>query len=126
VSEPGRGAPAGAWYFAWLAIGGGYALAVLSIMTIGILILPIVIGATVFVATRPGSRPGVMGLVSGLGLPLLYVAFLNRDGPGTVCTTTSSSVSCTDEWSPWPWLAAGIACIALGAAIFRSRQRTPD
>jgi hypothetical protein len=50
----------------------------------------------------------LLGLVSGLALPVLYVAYLNRDGPGTVCRTgRDGSQACIDEWSPWPWLVVG-------------------
>jgi hypothetical protein len=58
-------------------------------------------------------------------MPLL-VAYLNRGGPGNVCTTTATSQSCTTEWSPWPWLAAGLLLVAAGAVTFawlRARLR---
>ena len=43
------------------------------------------------------------GVLSGIGVPLLVVAFLNRDGPAFVCTqsTATSSSAC-------PGLLAGV------------------
>ena len=65
------------------------------------------------------------GLVSGTGPVLLYVAWLNRQGPGTVCTTTrGGGGQCLDEWSPWPWVAAGVALVVLGLVVRRSLRRS--
>jgi hypothetical protein len=89
---------------------------VLGAFTIGIFVLPIMIGLIALLATRRGATDGIAGLVSGLGLPLLYIAFLNRDGPGDICTTSARSISCTEETSPWPWLVVGL--VLVGAGIF--------
>ena len=92
------------WFIAWILAGAGYALGVLSAPSIGLFVLLITVVATIVLSTRPGNRVGLPGLVSGLSLPLFYVAYLNRSGPGTICTTTATSQTCSDEWSPWPWL----------------------
>jgi hypothetical protein len=48
-----------------------------------------------------GDRRSSVGLISSIGLPLLYVAFLNRDGPGTICSSDGNGgQQCMDEWSP--------------------------
>jgi hypothetical protein len=106
------------WYFAWMGVGAGLSFGVLAILSIGIYILAVAIVATVFLARRSEARVGVAGLVSGFGLPLLYVAFLNRSGPGVVCTVTSTSSSCVERWSPWPWLVIGTAILVAGLAWF--------
>jgi hypothetical protein len=105
------------FFLAWFIVGGLYALSILGAMTIGIFVLPVALAATAFLATRRHARDGLPGLISGLGLPLFYVAFLNRDGPGTICTTTPTSQSCIDEWSPWPWLALGAALVLVGILV---------
>jgi hypothetical protein len=120
--ETGGGDRAWGWFFAWLLVGGGYLVALLGALTIGILVLPVVGILTVVLARRPGAVAGVAGIVSGLGLPLLYVAWLNRDGPGTVCTATGAGTDCTDEWSPWPWLVVGLVVLAAGVLLFRARR----
>jgi len=90
----------------------------LSILTIGIVVLPVAIGFTVLLARRPSSISGMTGIIAGLGLPLLYVAYLNRGGPGTVCAQIPGGESCSQEWSPWIWLGAGVFLVALGIATF--------
>ncbi|MGZ4713791.1 MAG: hypothetical protein ACXVJ7_05535 [Acidimicrobiia bacterium] len=114
------------WYFAWFAVGAAYTLAALGAMSIGILVLPVAVAATIVVATRRTSSVGLPGLVSGFGLPFLYVAFLNRDGPGTVCSVSANATDCTDEMSPWPWLVMGVVLIAVGVLVFVRRSRARE
>jgi hypothetical protein len=116
------------WFIAWMLVGAGYALGVLSAASIGAYVLLITVVATIVLATRAGNRVGLPGLVSGLSLPLFYVAYLNRSGPGTICTTTATSQTCSDEWSPWPWLVVGIVLLVSGCVWFAiaSRRRGHD
>jgi hypothetical protein len=111
------------WFIAWAAVGAGYALGILAALSIGVLVLAVAAVATIVLARRPQARVGLTGLVSGLGLPLLYVAFLNRAGPGIVCTTTGTERSCTDEWSPWPWLLIGVALVVVGCVWYGIETR---
>jgi hypothetical protein len=111
------------WFAAWLIIGAGYALSLLGAASIGLVVLPLPVLATILLARRRHAHSGLPGLISGLGIPLLYVAYLNRAGPGTICTTITGGQDCTDEWSPWPWLAAGVILLVLGAATFIAWQR---
>jgi hypothetical protein len=115
--------PRWVWFAAWLIIGAGYALSLLGAASIGLFVLPLPVLATILLARRQHAKGGLPGLISGLGIPLLYVAYLNRAGPGTICTTIPGGVDCTDEWSPWPWLAAAVILLALGVAAFIARQR---
>jgi hypothetical protein len=106
-------------FLAWAAVGAGACLALLAVLTIGIFVLPLVIVATVALLTwRKGRTIAAVGVVAGLGLVPLYVAYLNRGGPGNVCSTSAGGQSCSTEWSPWPWLAAGLLLIALGVGAF--------
>jgi hypothetical protein len=111
------------WFIAWMLVGAGYALGVLSALSIGAYVLLITVVATIVLATRAGNRVGLPGLVSGLSLPLFYVAYLNRSGPGTICTTTATSQTCSDEWSPWPWLVVGILLLVSGFVWFAMANR---
>jgi hypothetical protein len=111
------------WFFAWFVLGAGYALSVLGALTIGVFILPFVVAGTIVVVRRSGSREGAAGLISGLALPLLYVAYLNRDGPGTVCTSSAGGQSCTEEMNPWPWLALAAVLVIIGLLAFQISRR---
>ncbi|HTG47702.1 MAG TPA: hypothetical protein VK646_08620 [Actinomycetota bacterium] len=113
------------WFVAWMVVGAGCSLGLLSLLSIGVYVLAVTIAITIFVATRRGSTVGLPGLLSGFSVPLFYVAYLNRGGPGTVCTITASSQTCTEEWSPWPWLVIGIALLVGGVVWFvaAGRQR---
>ena len=110
------------WFIAWMLTGAGYALGILGALSIGPYILVITVAVTIVLTTRTGSR-GLPGLISGLSLPLFYVAFLNRSGPGTVCTSTATSRSCVDEWSPWPWLGIAIVLLVSGCVWFAMANR---
>jgi len=111
------------WFIAWMLVGAGCALGVLSALSIGAYVLLITVVATIVLATRPGNRVGLPGLVSGLSLPLFYIAYLDRLGPGTICTATATSQSCSDEWSPWPWLLIGIVLFVSGCVWFAIANR---
>jgi len=92
-------------------------------LSIGIFVLPVALLATWYLARRNRSARTMTGILSGVGLPLLYVAVLNREGPGTVC----HGERCDQMWSPWPWLLAGLLFVLLGLAAYvlsGSRRRS--
>ncbi len=111
------------WFIAWMLVGAGYAFGVLSALSIGAYVLLITVVATIVLVTRAGNRVGLPGLVSGLSLPLFFVAYVNRSGPGTICTTTATSQTCSDELSPWPWLLIGIVLFVSGCVWFAMANR---
>ena len=106
---------------AWLIVGAAYAFSFLSFT--GLFIMPIAILLTVLLARIPTSSSGVPGLISGLGMPLLLIAYFNREGPGTICHSTATTYSCADEWSPWPWLIVGVILLIAGLLISLRKQR---
>jgi len=111
------------WFAAWMLIGAGYALGLLAALSIGPFVLLVTAAVTVVLATRRETHVGLPGLVSGLSLPVFYVAYLNRSGPGTICTTTATSQSCVKEWNPWPWLAVAVALLLVGCVLFAAANR---
>lgn len=119
VAAPGRNSwpVALAWFGCWLVTGTTWVLAVVGAFTIGVFVLPVAIVLTVLLATRRTSSVGLPGIISGAGIPLLYVAYLNRGGPGSVCTTVFGGQSCIQEWSPWPWLGVGTVLVVAGVVV---------
>lgn len=107
------------WFALWALVGAGGSLGLLAILTIGIFLIPVaLLGLALLV--RRGTRNdhvwrGLGGLAAGAAAPLLLIAYLNRQGSGTVCTTRGDATSCVDEWSPWPFLA--IATLLIGVSI---------
>ena len=125
------------WFAAWLVVGAGWCLALLTVLSIGIFVAPVTLLLTVLllVAVRRGSAVGLPGLLSGPALLLFYVAYLNRGGPssdgctdhGSVCAgsgtsgpsgTVTGTVSSTQEWDPTPWLVAGVVFLVAGLVLF--------
>lgn len=105
-------------FFLWAIAGALVSFGALAMLTIG---LPILVAGGALVAalvSRHGTRAAWAGAVSGVGAPSLYIAYLNRDGPGDVCTTDHFDTSCGDEWNPWPWLGCGLALIVVGIALY--------
>lgn len=114
------------WIAAWVLVGAAYGVSFLGAASIGCFLLPVPVVATVLLARVPAARSALPAVLCGLGLPLLYVAFLNRSGPGLICTTTSDGAQrCGQQTSPWPWLAVGLILIMLGAAAFVVWRRRP-
>jgi hypothetical protein len=60
-----------------------------------------------------------------VGAALLFVAYLQRRGPGTVCWHTATASGCDDYMNPWPWLIAGAALVAV-AVITQVRHMRTD
>jgi len=56
----------------------------------------------------------MFGLVSGAGVVVLVVAYLNREGPGTTCWHTATRSGCDEHLNPLPWLVAGVVLLAAG------------
>ena len=106
----------------WALAGALWSLTVLGMLSIGIYVLPFAIAATVLALRRGPGRPAA-GLLAGLALPLLWVAWLNRFGPGEHCTSDAQSTECVQMWSPWPFVAAGALLVAL--AVLLSRRPRP-
>ena len=117
--------PRTGYFLGWAAVGACVSVALLKPLTIGALALVIAAAtAALLVWRRRGLDWSCTGLLSGAGLVLLYIAYLNRGGPGQVCTTTATAQQCVSEWSPWPFLAIGILLIAAGPAAFLALRGT--
>jgi hypothetical protein len=108
------------WFWAWAGVG---ALAVSS-LSLGVLTAPPALLLGGLVATVGDRRHGsAFGFVTGVGLPLLWVAYAQRQGPGTTCWHTASSAGCAQHLNPLPWLIVGITMVLTGL-IAQTRQRS--
>ena len=116
TAPPPPGPPRWWSYPAWVGLGTVGSLAVLATFTPLVFLVPVVGLLALALVTRPRARAAAPALACGLALPVLFVAWLNRDGPGNICTITPSSTSCVEEWSPWPFLAVAAALLLAGIA----------
>ena len=69
----------------------------------GVLFLPPVLLVGGIMASRPTIRRSAFGLLSGAGVLLLYVAWLQRAGPATTCWQKGTSSGCEQHLNPLPW-----------------------
>ena len=107
------------WFWAWAGVG---AIAALSLDLGPFVALPVlVLLRTLVTAVGDTGRSSASGLVTGAGLPLLWVAYLQRQGPGTTCWHTGSGAGCDQHLNPLPWLIIGTALV-LGGLIAQTRH----
>jgi hypothetical protein len=80
----------------------------------------LVAAAGIYAALRWGAanRRSVSGIITGAGLPLLLVAYIQRRGPGTVCWQSATAAGCDEYLDPRPWLAIGLAFVVCGIVAF--------
>ena len=100
-----------AWFWAWALVGVGLAFSFVSFVGV-FTIIPS--GVVAFGLSRRRPVRGVSGLLTGAGVMLLVIAYLQRQGPGTTCTRTATSVTCDQHLNPLPWLVLGLALFAAG------------
>ena len=97
-----------AWF--WAAIGAGFAFGFISFL--GVLTLLPTLLAAFFLSRRHAVN--WFGGISGIGVMLLVIAYLHRQGPGTTCTHTATSITCEQHLDPIPWLVAGLLFLTIG------------
>jgi hypothetical protein len=95
----------------WALLG---CIAALGFVSLGVLVLAPVAVVGGLMASRPVIRRSAFGLLTGAGALLLYVAWLQRAGPGTTCWHTTTATGCDEHLNPLPWLLAGIATFVGG------------
>jgi len=85
---------------------------------IGLFTVPAAVLLTIILATQPEFRRTAWGVLIGIGVPFLLVAYLNREGPGTVCHSIDGGrgTQCDDLSDPRNWLLVGLALVLAGLA----------
>lgn len=104
------------WFLAWLLVGACAGIGLAAILTVGALFL-LLAAAAAPALLRRGPHRAVVGGVSGLALPLFYLAYLNRGGPGEVCHAVTGGQVCTEEYTPLPFLVVGVLLLAAGVVL---------
>jgi len=108
------------WFFAWMGVGVAYVVGVFAALSFGIVALAVAVVATIALSSRPEARGGLAGIISGSGVGLLWVAYVDRAGPGLECAPTSAGGRyCVETWNPWPWLVIGLGLLAAGWLLSR-------
>lgn len=114
------------WTYAWwTAAGALLGFGVAGLLTIGIFLLPVGLVLVVAGSTwQPLQSSSALASLGGLAAAPLYLAWVNREGPGTVCESLAGEVtSCAERWSPWPFLAVAAALVAISVAgVLRTRR----
>lgn len=111
------------WFWAWAAVG---ALGVFAFVSFLLGVFALVPAAVAGFALSRVSRARVHahGLLTGAGLPLLLVAYVQRDGPGTTCWHTATAAGCDQHLNPLPWLVTGAGLVIAGLVgeVLRARR----
>jgi hypothetical protein len=103
-----------------VAVGVGAAL---GISALGIFaVLPALLLATLLIVSHHAGR-SALGALVGMGLLSLYVAYVQRKGPGTVSWHTATASGSEQFLDPRPWLIAGILLVVVGATAYAWRRR---
>jgi hypothetical protein len=56
-------------------------------------------------------------LLAGVGAISLVVAFIQRRGPGTFCSSTATRSGCNQYLDPRPWLVVGVVMVVVAMAL---------
>jgi hypothetical protein len=107
-----------AWFWLWALVGVGGALGAVSLGWLSL--LPAAVAAAAM-AHRPSARRSAYGLLTGAGLLLLFVAYVNRHGPGTTCYQHDTATGCDEHLNPLPWLVAGVVLV-VGGVVAQARR----
>ena len=109
------------WFAAWVVVGGAIALGAVSFALGPLVLIPAAVAA-VLLLRRPAARRSAYGAPIGVGLLLLFVAYVNREGPGTTCWDHGTASGCDEHLNPLPWLLLGVAFVVGGFVAYRLRR----
>lgn len=115
--------PTWAGFFAWPLVAAALAASILGMLTIGRYVLPFALLGLLAVLKWGGNRRSSIGIISGAGLPFLFVAYLHRRGPRSLCQPYGSGESCTIEKGPWLYSIVGMALVVTGVVLFIRLRR---
>jgi hypothetical protein len=112
------------WFAVWAGLGVVASFGVIGLLTIGLPLLIICGGIAAWLLTRRhDARVGIWGLSSGASVAAWFLAWTNRDGPGSVCHVTATANSCQQEWNPLLFAIAAALLLVVGLALFIIERR---
>jgi hypothetical protein len=109
------------WFAVWVVVGCGLALGTVSLALGPLVLIPAALAAVLLIR-RPAARSSAYGAPIGVGLLLLFVAYVNREGPGTTCWQHGTTSGCGEHLNPLPWLLLGVAFVVGGFVAHRLRR----
>ena len=119
--------PSWSQFVAWAGCGASAIFILVGAFAYGPLaVVPAVLfaGAALVLGGANGSA---VGSAAGVGAWAFVLGWLNRDGPGMVCS--SAAGTCNQEWAPWPFWLAGVLFVVVPVIVFvhlrRESRRTP-
>ena len=110
-------------YVLWFIAAGLCTTGLAALYTIGVPLVAAGAALVAFLAYSKRLRPAWPGAIAGPAAPLVYIAYLNRSGPGTVCTGSATGSSCTDQYAPWPFLVTAVVFVLLALICGYLRPR---
>jgi hypothetical protein len=121
--EAERTLPGWPWFCGWMLVGIGAAFGFVSFP----LALPVAGVITWLLSRRYRRSDEALGAISGVGLLLLFIAYIQRHGPGEYChsigTPRYPGTECGDYADPRPLLVAGLILVVAGVFGFIVRRR---
>ncbi len=120
VSDIARRSGGWGWFFVWALFGSAWALATVSLGPL--LLVPTALLGVFSWRRRPAARRSAFGLLTGAGTLLLYIAWLQRDGPGPTCRHIQpAGIQCDQHLNPLPWLVIGVVLVVAGVVAHARR-----
>lgn len=116
----GRQGPVG--FVGYLLVAATVSFGLLAAFTPFVLLAPIGVGLAVLLVRRHQTGAQLYGLVSGLSVVPLYLAWTNRRGPTSDCARGNED-HCPDLSSPWPWLTVGLLLLLAGVVTYLLLRR---
>jgi hypothetical protein len=125
VSTAGDAALSVKGFIVWAFVGAAFVFGSLSFilpfLIVGILA---VLVALAFARRNPSFSRAWSGVGTGSGAVLLFVAWVQRRGPGWVCWHTATASGCDQYSNPWPWFLVGLMFVVLSLIAFFRRVRS--
>jgi hypothetical protein len=112
------------WFAVWTAVGAALAFSIVDGLAFGLFVFPFAVAAAVLLIVRDRFGRSAWGVLCGVGLLSLYVAWVQRRGPGTVTWHTATASGATTFMDPRPWLVGGVLLIAVSVTAFLWHRRS--